>query len=1341
MAVIKNTPRYLNKDNDSKILQSVEMPSASNIKVTTDASGNSGVIKNIKGNTAVSLSTSLPSGTNRVVGAYEYKRENTIYFFVANDYGNHSLYRYNPADSANATLVLRGSYLQLDPEHELHIDGLTFRDEIYLYYTDGVAEPKKINVTKAIAGSYPAGASDSEKLKEITVAKEPPIEPTAEFFTDTNYSSNSLYGKGFQFAAQYIYRDGEVSSIGMYSRLYFAPNTIDSTVTEEGFIELFNRMSVNVPTTTDAVEKVRLLYREGNGNTFYVAEEKEVITAGTDLNFTFSGDGLYAPVSDAEYNKIQNSVPKTAQSQAIAGNRLMYGNYTEGFNIPDISATITPNFHEPPKSYPAIASGLNGTSSGSPNVDIDISSYPSSGEDDGDFIIQLTMGNWEIQHEVFKTRSVTHNIFGAETTTTDTAVQTRFVTGEFLVSGTIPLSAYSSRTDFGNALAASFVGMERNVPVIPSATYYTTITDLPNGVDLYVRYAGNCTIYVQDATYVPATNLVKLEVQVKDYSLYPSYVEHQNGLVTDYTVSGNVDFDNSTANEAFYYDIVSITDSQGRFVPSTNKYVTLKANESHSFGVVLVDDKGRHTGVQEIGNVFIPHRGDASRNGLDGAAHVDIQMGLPIPTDFSRFFFVYGGGSKYESFLQYTIVEAATDSEYSDRLYLSLRSLQGKEQSYVENDGANIEYKFSEGDRVRVVHYFDDNGDLIRPRAYEFDVVGLETYTASNSPLTLYGSPTPNQTQEDFRKSGDFLVISSGNKAGFSIDEVKAATDFWKNGVLIEIYTPKKTFSDGTIYYGIGESIPISQWASTHEANIGNCYLRRRKLYSLNTNDIITNGSVRPNQLDLSVFYRYIEDDAINDFTDSEYTERGKPFAVIPNERELNQDSSITYSDATAHDSYNLNMSSFNNSLANWKDLNREFGGIYGLETKDNTIYALQEDKISVVPVSRDIIFTADGGSSISLSTSVLGSEMYYPQEAGINTDRTAYVRYGDSLYFADVNRAAIFEVSSSGLKNISDEGVSEYFEGVFDELAAYPSQGGGADKGYRVNLGYDKASNELIVSPIKYTRSNAIPDTLGGQIYQPIVEDYSSYKSSIYSPTVGKWICDSDVVADAYASLGSQFYHFRDVSGNAIWSAETNSTYSNFFGTQYDARFSTVFNASPSTSKVFQSLSIESNSAARATITTESQSSTLSSNAFVEREDGFYAQAPRAEGNENFVVIGVVSAENDPNITFSSRVSRIPFRLSGDAYKYSGGTYTQIAGATVNGIVDSHTLSFTNAGAILVGDVIAIKANSSIDGDALRGYYAEVEYNFNNTDKFEVFAVNASIAQSKLHNEGGTQQ
>ena len=58
MAVIKNTPRYLNKDNDSKILQSVEMPSASNIKVTTDASGNSGVIKNIKGNTAISLSTS-----------------------------------------------------------------------------------------------------------------------------------------------------------------------------------------------------------------------------------------------------------------------------------------------------------------------------------------------------------------------------------------------------------------------------------------------------------------------------------------------------------------------------------------------------------------------------------------------------------------------------------------------------------------------------------------------------------------------------------------------------------------------------------------------------------------------------------------------------------------------------------------------------------------------------------------------------------------------------------------------------------------------------------------------------------------------------------------------------------------------------------------------------------------------------------------------------------------------------------------------------------------------------------------------------------------------------------
>lgn len=1325
MAVIKNTPRYLNKDNDYKILQPVEMPSASNIKVTTDESGNSGVIKNIKGNTAISLSTALPSGTNRVVGAYEYKRENTIYFFVANDYGDHSLYRYNPSDSANATLVLRGSYLQLDPEHELHIDGLTFRDEVYLYYTDGVTEPKKINVTKAIAGSYPAGTSDTEKLKEITVAKEPPIEPTAEFFTDINFSSNSLYGKGFQFAAQYIYRDGEVSSIGMYSRLYFAPNSIDSTVTEEAFKQLFNRISIDVPTTTDAVEKVRLLYREGDSNTFYVAEEKDVVTSGVDLNFTFSGEGLYAPVSDAEYNKIQDSVPKTAQTQAFAGNRLMYGNYTEGFDTPDVSGTITPNYHPEPSSYNLDATGNSAVYSGSSVVDISISDYPLVGAAEGDFILDLTMGNWDIRHNVNKSRTVNVNLTGITSPVTDTSVLTEFGTEEFLVSGTISMSAETSRDDFGTSLAAAFIGMERTVPLNPDVTY-TTITDPVSSTDVQVSYSGTCVLYVQDAVYNAPTEEVRLRIQVKSYDLTPDYAVNADTLQRDENPTGDVSFDNSVVDEQFYFFDAPIIDTQVRFVPSDNKYVTLKSNESHSFGVVLVDDKGRHSGVKEIGDVFIPQAGDASRSGLDGAAHVDIQMDLPIPTEFSRFFFVYGGGSKYDSFVQYTIAEAAIDSENSDRIYLALRPLQGKEQSYVDGDGANIEYSFSEGDKVRIVSYFNANQDLIRPIAYEFDVVGLETFTSADSPLQLNGSP--NTTQEAFRNSGDFLVVKAGSRAGFTYAEVSSNTDLWKNGTTIEIYSPKKVNSSGNIYYGIGESMPISQWNSVNEAQIGNAYIRLRKLYS---HDITSIGTNFLNDLDLTEYQRYIEDDAINDFTDSNYIEKGKPFAVIPNERELNQDSSITYSDATAHDSYSLNSSSFNNSLANWKDLNREFGGIYGLETKDNTIYALQEDKISIVPVSRDIIFTADNAASISLSTNVLGSEMYYPQEAGINKDRTAYVRYGDSLYFADVNRAGVFEVSSSGLKNISEEGVSEYFEGVFDELAAYPSQGGGQDRGYRVNLGYDKASNEVIVSPMKYTRSNAIPDTLGGQIYQPIVEDYTTYKSSIYSPTVGKWICDTDVVADAYASLGSQFYHFRDVSGNAIWSAETNSVYSNFFGTQYDARFSTVFNASPSLSKTFHALSMESDRPADIAIETNKNSTSMVKEAFVEKEDAWYASAPKDSGTRDFVVIGVVSAEDDPNITFSSRVSRIPFRLSGDAYKYSGGVYTQIAGATVDGIIDSHTLSFTNAGAILVGDVIAIKANSGIDGDSFRGYYAKVEYLFDDPSKFEVYSVNASVANS----------
>ena len=54
MAIDKLIPQYLNSDTDQKLVKSVEMTDNLNVRVSNDAEGTAGVIKNVKGTDVVS---------------------------------------------------------------------------------------------------------------------------------------------------------------------------------------------------------------------------------------------------------------------------------------------------------------------------------------------------------------------------------------------------------------------------------------------------------------------------------------------------------------------------------------------------------------------------------------------------------------------------------------------------------------------------------------------------------------------------------------------------------------------------------------------------------------------------------------------------------------------------------------------------------------------------------------------------------------------------------------------------------------------------------------------------------------------------------------------------------------------------------------------------------------------------------------------------------------------------------------------------------------------------------------------------------------------------------------
>jgi len=76
MGINTLTPRYLNLDNDSRIIAAQEMIDALNVRVSADEGGNQGVVKNIKGNTDLTGGGLAPDnilGVNTIIGCYEHE--------------------------------------------------------------------------------------------------------------------------------------------------------------------------------------------------------------------------------------------------------------------------------------------------------------------------------------------------------------------------------------------------------------------------------------------------------------------------------------------------------------------------------------------------------------------------------------------------------------------------------------------------------------------------------------------------------------------------------------------------------------------------------------------------------------------------------------------------------------------------------------------------------------------------------------------------------------------------------------------------------------------------------------------------------------------------------------------------------------------------------------------------------------------------------------------------------------------------------------------------------------------------------------------------------------------
>jgi len=870
MAIDKLIPQYLNSDTDEKLVKSVEMTDNLNVRVSSDAEGTGGVIKNIKGTEVVgykSESDAFPAGLNRVIGSVANEKNKEILFLVWNSTRNHGVYRLD---------MTTGKYQKIYVDSVLNFNRYSFiqcnvvvndKNETILYWTDGINPPMKLNIQRMIKGDYPQSlfsGTDEEKLQSLTVAKQPPLKaPTYNVFNNPDITGESRIKKNnYQFAYKYIYKDGEHSSVSPYSSLSVSAAQLVDGFNTDDQQNFYNQIDVYVQNSIADVEKIIVYARRIGGKFFEIAElENSFNTNFKTVSFTDNVLGSY--LSDTELNKVFDNVPQTAKAQTIALNRLMYGSYTEGYENIDTDVDIIPNYDAQPVVYDvsiSLEDDISSTAGTYRNFYIDYSNLPAvvstrsklminffldfedihiAGENGWQRIL-LDVNNKELEiiyeHKDDNTdvkrkylsietirgsgvvASVLQNIwddmsFNSETF--DPAIT--MATEGIQIKELVDIPAGSTKAQVKSFVESILEGKYHQMFVNPTNNGRRTSLMTTGGTTPFTSESASFKgkIDMQILKYASTTNVdtytvfaQKAELQIYEFS--------DDAGRTCRVISTNKFLLDKT-NERFFLMNATLLNGTNGLYTDLNGHRSFKSGASHELGIVYYDDRGRSSGVQELGSVYINHMNDrASENNLDGRSSIVMRIKHSAPTWAKRWSPVYTGKGNVDLKFMYGVkgafvptnnIEKSTIFSSQENIYISLNSLFNKEGSYTKASSALMSYNFEEGDKLRIVKY--ENGQKTK---HIFNIVGYVTLNEDEKENPILEKIT--ETAKD-ATTGDFLVIKDNvNAIGFRYSDVLTNSSNWFKNCIVEVYRDVKEVKED-VYYEIGKTYNVT--SGTHE--------------------------------------------------------------------------------------------------------------------------------------------------------------------------------------------------------------------------------------------------------------------------------------------------------------------------------------------------------------------------------------------------------------------------------------------------------------------------------------------------------------------------------------------
>ena len=339
----------MSRDLDERIVPAGEYREGLNINIGQSESSDVGAIENLLGNKLVTV-TGLTGGT--CIGYVSDSNSEKIYFFVTTNSiynetntGNHGIFEYDQKTNQTTGLLVSP---QLNFHTSYPVTGVNIVDDL-LFFTDNRNAPRKINVVTARNNTaYYGSAADIDNL--ISVCKFAPYEsPTLVTATkESSISSNFMQNKLIRFSYRWQFEDNEYSILAPFTPICFSrlneTDTINTSLSDFGEIETFvnaiNQVQLQVPTPVGyGIKNVELIYKESGSPSLYVVQDQEVTTEPF-VNFTYSSTDPFRTLPSDQLTRVYDAVPIKAQAQEVAGGRLVYGNFLQNFDIPNIAFSV-----------------------------------------------------------------------------------------------------------------------------------------------------------------------------------------------------------------------------------------------------------------------------------------------------------------------------------------------------------------------------------------------------------------------------------------------------------------------------------------------------------------------------------------------------------------------------------------------------------------------------------------------------------------------------------------------------------------------------------------------------------------------------------------------------------------------------------------------------------------------------------------------------------------------------------------------------------------------------------------------------------------------------------------